>query len=190
MSADEPELLVIDYGSLDLLISVLIVNISPELHECPVKSPTSVGRKRIDKEDEYSKWRIKEYDADFTTKARGEKPKSREKIITLPDGRIVTVMVPIMDEREAVLVDGEEIQILSLPEVVKKEKPKEEKKEEEPKKIDISEKSNVVEEIVINSFPKREEVDSFEEELSPKSQETLGKLKNRKIIDIQFSVII
>ena len=58
------------------------------------------GRKRIDKNDEYSKWKIKEYDADFTTKARGDKPKQKEKIVVLPDGRKVTIIIPVKEEEE------------------------------------------------------------------------------------------
>ena len=41
VTADEPELLVIDYGSLYLLISVPVMDLSPEFHESPVKPPSS-----------------------------------------------------------------------------------------------------------------------------------------------------
>lgn len=146
---------------------------------------TASGRKRIDKNDEYSKWRIKEYDADFTTRARGEKTKTKEKIVILPDGRKVTIVIPVEEEKieENTSEDKKNVEeernhplnqpafpkpIIVFPQLVIERVA--EKKENE-----------VVEPILP---PKEEEKKSgLEEALSSQSKETIQKLKSRKIID-------
>ena len=191
-----------------ILIKVLPIAIAGEIFQILYDNAT--GRVRINKNDEYSKWKIKEYDADFTTKARGEKPNKKEKIVVLPDGRKVVIEIPLPEEKIVEEEKNEEEVKEELPEEKKRDiiiplseekKVEIEKKIEEPEKIispipiipipeiiskKVEEKKveeEKVESVIIPSQIKEEKQDSFEEELSEKSKEILSKLKNRKIID-------
>lgn len=55
--------------------------------------------KKPDKEEVNSKWRIKEYDTDFSTLEHGEKPKEKRVIVT-PEGDKVVVYVDVVPERK------------------------------------------------------------------------------------------
>ena len=165
-----------------ILIKALPIAIAGEIFQVLYEGAT--GKKPIDKEEEYSKWRIKEYDADFTTKTRDWKAGTREKVITLSDGTKVTIMVPITDEKKMVVVNGEEVKEIPIPFLDKNEERVEQPTVEE-KRNPFAEKPNTLDGVLLEPFKReeRDQVDSLEDELSPKSQETLGKLKNRKIID-------
>lgn len=55
---------------------------------------TSSGKRKMDKEEENSAWRIKEYDADITSKTQSEfEMEQRRKIITTSDGQKIVVYV-------------------------------------------------------------------------------------------------
>ena len=142
----------------------------------------ATGRENEDKEIEYSKWKIKEYDTDFTTRGRNEKAPKKEVTIVLLDGRKVKEQVPIVE------VKGKEKDAIerTLEEVPKKEK--KEPVEETTKEIKqpVTEvKQSVIPIPVVPETP-REEV-SLEEDidnsLSEQSKATLQRLKSRKIID-------
>ena len=67
------------------------------------------GKKDIDKQYEYSKWRIKEYDATMSTKSRQEEAyekrmKQRKVVVVQPDGRKVVVLVPIKEDNKTIKI--------------------------------------------------------------------------------------
>ncbi len=146
---------------------------------------TASGRKRIDKNEEYSKWRIKEYDADFTTKTRGEKSKTKEKIVILPDGRKVTIVIPVVEEK----TPEDKLETEEEKKVEEKNHPLNQPAFPKPiivfpqlviERVAEKKENEVVEDVTLPSEEKKSEL---EDTLSPQSKETIQKLKSRKIID-------
>ena len=174
-----------------VLVRALPIVIAGEVFQ--ILYDTATGRKRINKQVEYSKWKIKEYDADFTTKARGEKDKTKEVTIVLTDGRKVNVTLPPVEEKKTILPPLEE-----KPIVVKDEKIEHKMKThfsipEDTVSMSISNDENhfpVASDTI--SLPKSEDKEFFSEEklsdeftpfLTEQGKETFEKLRNRKIID-------
>ena len=167
------------------------------------------GKKNIDKQEEYSKWKVKEYDADMSVKSRQEKEyeKKKKKVVVIqPDGRKVVVLVPIEEDKKEIdhsIVEDKkeekkkihEEEINKQEEVIKSNKKKQEKeiekevieyeeiKETKKEKEDISSKKQ--EENILKTETKeieKEENISFDD-LTPAMKDKLDKLKARKIID-------
>lgn len=151
--------------------------------------------KPADKEEENSRWRIKEYDADITSKTKEEfeyeQEQKRRKIVTLPSGQKVVVYITVRED-------------------VKEEPKTLDKDTINPEKPTIGKSSPVqattpVLETPVFVFPKKEEVpeeqpifsDKLIEEiesdilfkdidfnsLDEASKEKLAKLRSRRIID-------
>ena len=145
---------------------------------------TATGTKRIDKEEEYSKWRIKEYDADFTTRARGEEVGKRKRIIVTKDGQKIVVEIPrsdteVIDETKEVSIDNpsKEAKRPSIIFQFLQEPLNKAKQDEQAKKEAINEMAKVgIEAKEINTN------DVFST-LTVQEKEKLEKLKSRKLID-------
>ena len=156
------------------------------------------GKKDIDKQVEYSKWRIKEYDADMSTKSRQEvqeeKRNKKEKkiIVEKADGTKVIVLVPDSNNKK---IDN--YPISNIVSIDKKEEKvekktttkKEDKENNESKKKEIN---RPVEEVIQNSIDipkteiledKIEILDNSFDNLTSDQKEKLDKLRARKIID-------
>lgn len=159
---------------------------------------TATGTKRIDKEEEYSKWRIKEYDADFTTRARGEEANKTRKIVVTKDGQKIIVRVPIEEteivneptkkdpfvvteenKKQVEVKKTDRFQIVDSP----KKEVTENKKgiaDSQVKEI-IKDKENIIENSIDNHHTSS--INDLFEDLSPLGRDRLEKLKSRKIID-------
>ena len=145
---------------------------------------TATGTKRIDKEEEYSKWRIKEYDADFTTRARGEEVGKRKRIIVTKDGQKIVVEIPrsdteVIDETKEVSIDNPSKEAKRPSSIFQfiQEPLNKAKQDEQAKKEAINEMAKVgIEAKEINTN------DVFST-LTVQEKEKLEKLKSRKLID-------
>ena len=123
---------------------------------------TATGKKDIDKQVEYSKWRIKEYDADFSTRERGEKPvKTKTVVVIEPDGHKVIIKVPIIEDDKIVEIPLHEKDIIVSP------KYKDDKKDEikvvpkqEEKKQEVKVETKKEETINVNVEKKPEEINN------------------------------
>lgn len=160
------------------------------------------GKKNIDKQEEYSKWKVKEYDADMSVKSRQEKEyeKKKKKVVVIqPDGRKVVVLVPIEEDKKEEKKKIHEEEVNKQEEVIKSNKKKQEKeiekevieyeKIEENKKETKKEKEDISfkkqEENILKTETKeieKEENISFDD-LTPAMKDKFDKLKARKIID-------
>lgn len=132
----------------------------------------AVGKKKKDKEEENSKWRIKEYDADISPKTPQESrleelKKQKKKTIVTQTGEIITIYIKSPEEKKHIEEQHKKNQS-------SKEKNKEE--QEPPKKfifrgIDVTEKEE------------QKKPDQKENEISNDYQEKIGKIKSRKIVE-------
>lgn len=160
---------------------------------------TGTGRKPIDKEEEYSKWRIKEYDADHTTKDRTEEVGKKSIVVVTSTGRKVVVHVDDNSKKASPISIIEDIIIHPTLKEETKQKSnstitqKEEEiaeytnqKDKQQPTIGLTQKNIQI--------PKAKSVGISEEgnyrdsainvdALSQKSRQTLEKLKARKIIE-------
>ncbi len=133
------------------------------------------GKKNIDKQEEYSKWKVKEYDADMSVKSRQEKEyeKKKKKVVVIqPDGRKVVVLVPIEEDKKEIdhsIVEDKkeekkkilEEEINKQEEVIKGNNKKQEKEIEKEKEI----KKEVIE------YEEIKETKKEKEDISSKKQE-------------------
>ena len=151
--------------------------------------------KPIDKEEENSKWRIKEYDADITSKTKEEfeyeQEQKRRKIVTLPSGQKVVVYITVREDvkEEPKTLDKDTINpekptigkvspvqvtspVLAPPVFVfpKKEEVQEEKQIFSDSLLEEIESDILFKDIDFNS-------------LDEASKEKLSKLRSRRIID-------
>ena len=157
------------------------------------KTLYDAGKIPFDKEEDYSKWRIKEYDADITNKAKGERVGTKPVIITTSTGR--KVVVHVEDESKKATLPTILEDIILHPTIKEQEKKEEqglEQKQEiindkvkEPKTkkgIAIHQTDDELE--IKDNNPKFKMQQGIDfTSLSEKSQSTLLKLKNRKIIE-------
>ena len=132
------------------------------------------GKKNIDKQEEYSKWKVKEYDADMSIKSRQEKEyeKKKKKVVVIqPDGRKVVVLVPIEEDKKEIdhsIVEDKkeekkkilEEEINKQEEVIKGNNKKQEKEIEKEKEI----KEEVIEYEEIKETKKEKEDISFKKQ--------------------------
>lgn len=133
---------------------------------------TAVGKKKKGKEEENSKWRIKEYDADISPKTPQESKleelkKQKKKTIVTQTGEIITIYIKSPEEKKHIEEQHKNNQS-------SKEKNKEE--QEPPKKfifggIDVAEKEE------------QKTPDQKENEISNNYQEKIEKIKSRKIVE-------
>ena len=143
--------------------------------------------------EEENKIRLKEYDGDVSKYTKEEfEEKRRRKIITTPTGEKIVVYIetPIEEKKkkhiEYVPVDIKEMGDVPIP---LKEEPKKEKiskvsKKEEKKKTTTGPKVGIGEEQVeLEEFIDKELSTVDFSNLSQSAQETLGKLKSRKIVE-------
>lgn len=142
---------------------------------------TAMNKKKTDKEEENSKWRIKEYDGDISPKTPVEaeiekikKQRQKQKVVFTPTGERIIVYINI----------PEEVKYVEPSLIEKKEeiKPKEEKKEQEekPKKFIIT----GIDTIKSDNTEKKESTTSKEKEKIPTEiKERIGKLKSRKLVE-------
>lgn len=150
----------------------------------------ATGKRRDIDENEL---RLKEYDGDVSKYTKEEfEEKRRRKIITTPTGEKIVVYIetPIEEKKkkhiEYVPVDIKEIGNVPIP---LKEEPKKEKiskvsKKEEKKKTTTGPKVGIGEEQVeLEEFIDKELSTVDFSNLSQSAQETLGKLKSRKIVE-------
>jgi len=117
------------------------------------------GKKKIDKEKENSKWRIKEYGTDMSTKTTGEekREKKTKEIVIIRNGKKQVITVDIeLPIRKEINID---------------------KKEE---KFKIEENNSVS----LKKETKEIEKEKNSIQLTSKQKEKLDKLKARKIIDV------
>ena len=128
---------------------------------------TATGKKDIDKQEEYSKWRIKEYDTDFSTRERGEKPvKTKVVVVIEPDGHKVTIRVPIIEDDKIVEIPLHEKDVIISPKYKEDKKDdikvvaKQEEKKQEEKKQEIKVETKKEETINVNVEKKQEEINN------------------------------
>ena len=143
--------------------------------------------------EEENKIRLKEYDGDVSKYTKEEfEEKRRRKIITTPTGEKIVVYIetPIEEKKkkhiEYVPVDIKEMRDvpISLKEEPKKEKISKVSKKEEKKKTTTGPKVGIGEEQVeLEEFIDKELSTVDFSNLSQSAQETLGKLKSRKIVE-------
>ena len=162
---------------------------------------TATGKKEMDKQEEYSKWRIKEYGSDMSTKSRQEveaekqlkklqeqreKEQKKKIVIIQEDGTKIIIEVPIEEYKRAIDYTIEEEKKIEkkqqekeLKEIKVEEKPKEEIVSKEEKKVKEEQEEDLKQSQI------KENIDEISfEDLSPNIQEKLNKLKSRKIIDV------
>lgn len=85
----------------------------------------AVGKKREDKEEENSKWKIKEYDSDHSSRTPEEEEQKRRKIITTPTGeKIVVYVVTPMEEKKT--ISSTPVSLDAPPKVLEEKKDKQE----------------------------------------------------------------
>lgn len=135
----------------------------------------TVGKKKKEKEEENSKWKIKEYDADISPKTPQESKleelkKQKKKTIVTPTGEMITIFIKSPEEKKYI-EEKQYKNINSTPESKNKEE------QETPKKfifsgIDVEEKKE--EQKISNQK---------ENEISNNYQEKIGKIKSRKIVE-------
>ena len=150
----------------------------------------ATGKRRDIDENEL---RLKEYDGDVSKYTKEEfEEKRRRKIITTPTGEKIVVYIetPIEEKKkkhiEYVPVDIKEMRDvpISLKEEPKKEKISKVSKKEEKKKTTTGPKVGIGEEQVeLEEFIDKELSTVDFSNLSQSAQETLGKLKSRKIVE-------
>lgn len=133
---------------------------------------TATGKKKKDKEEENSKWRIKEYDADISPKTPQESrleelKKQKKKTIVTPTGEIITIYIKSPEENKQI----EEKQYKDLN-ITPESKNKVEK--EVPKKFIFS---------GVDVVENEEQKTSTNNEISDNYQEKIGKIKSRKIVE-------
>ena len=168
----------------------------------------ATGKNNIDKEEENSKWKIKEYSSDMSTKSRQEveyekqikkqqeKLKEKEIVIIQDDGTKIIVKVPIEEykkiidysiqdeqEKKENKIEEPKVEKTEKEEVVKKEEIEEENKEDKTKEEIVEELNEENIDNIDNTSIEKEEEISFDD-LSPSLKEKLNNLKSRKIIDV------
>ena len=174
-----------------------------------IQNMRDVAHPKPDKEEENSRWRIKEYDADITHKTPLEDSIERErKIITLPTGTKVVIYVPIVKENHTTKDSKiDDVDLIEKSPVEKKtesiqEKKYEEKKENSKEKNTKHEIPAITKPSVGDSFSEQEDTllqedfvitpyvertldfqDIDFEHLPDHLQEKLQLLKSHKIID-------
>ncbi len=128
----------------------------------------TVGKKKKEKEEENSKWKIKEYDADMSPKTPQESrleelKKQKKKTVVTPTGEVITIFIKSPEEKKYI-EEKQYKDINSSPESKNKEE------QEPPKKFLFS---------GINEEDTKEEND----EISNNYQEKIGKIKSKKIVE-------
>ena len=154
----------------------------------------ATNHKDIDKEEEYSKWRIKEYDSDFTTKTKDEKVKTKQIVVIQTDGRKVLVNVPIEEkyiEKDKKTDNNDQNKNVDKDNITTSDKPiiiKEDKVKEVIQDNIKMPKTSVGVDLSLEE--KKEEKESIQYDsqidfnlLNEDQKEKLYKLQTRKIID-------
>lgn len=148
------------------------------------------GKKEVDKQSEYSKWRIKEYDADFTTRAKRQsdvsKQETKQVTIIRKDGRKIVVEIPVEVKvlDNIPIKDHDVIYEEKLEKEIEKQQEKKEKETEEKNKDKEIISVSIKEEKSEKKRKKKEVKSSEEEKIS--DQEIISidsKSKNEKIIE-------
>lgn len=168
---------------------------------------TATGKKRDNKEEENSRWRIKEYDQDITHLTPEEFEEKRRKIITTPTGEKIVVYIETPIDIKIENPKQQKIKDTIIEPQKQKENtttPIEEQKKTErfiiegnavPERTEIKRnpdpetKTNTAkptigigtEQVDIESFIDQELGTVDFTNLSPKAQETLGKLNQEKL---------
>lgn len=159
---------------------------------------TAIGKKEKDKEEENSKWRIKEYDADISPKTPQEaqleelKKQKRKRIITTPTGEKIIIVVNdnIFDKQEELNEKSkekknnpqkEEIEILDVQEENQKEKNISDNNinEKKPKKGFISKYFGDTQDY--QDIIDEEDIDF--DNLDEESRKKLESIKSRRIVE-------
>ena len=141
-----------------------------------IQTMRDVQHPKPDKEEENSKWRIKEYDADITHKTPIEDYIDRErKVITLPTGTKVVIYVPVVTKEKDKDSKVEDIPKVENPTTKKKVEEKPEVKQQEvshstPTKKDKKKKESLTPSIGISKESSEIQEDSV---LTPYVERTL-----------------
>ena len=142
----------------------------------------TTGKNEIDKEDENSKWRIKEYDQDISAKTPLEEKlrqirKHNIKIIVTPKGRHVVVHTNNKkDEYISDLID-------EVNHEIKKDKKNHKKNENKEDKININEKLTTEKSINENRTVGISINENKKDDIKENNEQLLGKIKSRRIIE-------